>query len=175
LQILLEALPSVKRVGALWNSGEPNRATELETVQKAAAVSGVLVQSLPIDSADQLPPALDLSAQTGCEALLVLPGFLLAALQARIAEYTAQHRLPTMYSTVTRVSSGGLLAYAPDIRDIVRRSAVFVDRILQGARPADLPVEQPDKMSFVVNLHTAAALGVQLPPSVLAQATEVIQ
>jgi putative ABC transport system substrate-binding protein len=173
LELLKDALPQLTRVAVLWD--EPS-ADQFRTAAEAARVFGVEVHSLALSE----PPAYDFegafaaAAREGADALMVLQSPLFSAARARITALAAQHRLPAMYGGRAYVDTGGLMAYGASLVDMGHRAATYVDRILQGAKPADLPVEQPTKFELVINLKTARALGLMMPPHLLYFANEVI-
>jgi putative ABC transport system substrate-binding protein len=174
LELLKDALPQLTRVAVLWD--EPS-ADQFRTAAEAARVLGVQVHSLALSE----PPAYDFegafaaAARERADALMVLQSPLFSAARARITALAAQHRLPAMYGWRAYVDAGGLMAYGASLVDMGRRAATYVDRILKGATPADLPVEQPMHFELVINLKTAEALGLTLPTTLLFQATEVIR
>jgi putative ABC transport system substrate-binding protein len=173
LELLKDALPQLKRVAVLWDA---HSADQFRAAAEAARVLGVQVHSLALSN----PPAYDFegafaAAREGADALLVLRSPLFFDARARLAALAAQHRLPAMYGWRAYVDAGGLMAYGANLVDIDRRATTYVDKILRGAKPADLPVEQPTKFEFVINLKTAQALGLTIPPMVIFQATEVIR
>jgi putative ABC transport system substrate-binding protein len=173
LELLKDALPQLTRVAVLWDVPS---ADQFRTVAEAARVLGMQVHSLALFD----PPAYDYegafaaAAREGAEALMVLQSPLFSAARARITALAAQHRLPAIYGWRAYVDAGGLMAYGASLVDMGRRAATYVDRILKGAKPADLPIEQPMKFELVINLKTAKALGLTVP-SLLFQANEVIR
>jgi putative tryptophan/tyrosine transport system substrate-binding protein len=175
LQLLAEAIPSVARVGVLWQVRHVSKAQQLKEIQDAAPVLGLQVESLPADGPNDLPGAIQAAIQAPVDALFTLQSDLTVGQQARILELVEQARLPGMYEVRDWTEAGGLLSYGPSFRDMHQRAAYYVDRILRGARPADLPVERPRAFDFAINLRTAQALGLTIPHHVLLQATEVIQ
>jgi len=175
LELLKEALPGLSRVAVLWNPAIPERAPEFPEVEAAARTLGLQVISLEAREASELEAAFEAASGQRAEALLTLDNGLLSVHRAELAGLATRSRLPMMSGGRVYADAGGLLSYGPDALDEYRRAATFVDKILKGAKPADLPVEQPTKFDFVVNLKTAQALGLTIPQSVLAQATEIIQ
>jgi putative ABC transport system substrate-binding protein len=175
LELLYEALPGISRVAFLWDRALSTEAsTMLETVEGPAQVLGLHLQSLEIREAGEVDAAFDAASREHAEAVFV--GSVIANSQrARVVALAAQYRLPTMYNSAEYVRAGGLMSYAPDRLAQYRRAAYYIDRILKGSKPADLPVEQPTTVDFVINLQTAQALGLTIPQYVLLQATEVIQ
>jgi len=175
LQIMKEMVSTLSRVAVLWNSAYPEKATEFKQTQAAGKVLGIQIQSLEAQSANEIDNALDATTKGHAGALLILPDPLTNTYQARIVELAARRRLPTMFTQRPPVDAGGLMSYGPSYADLFRRAASYVDKILKGAKPADLPVEQPTKFELVINLKTAKALGLTIPPSLLGRADELIQ
>jgi putative ABC transport system substrate-binding protein len=160
LEILQETVPQRVRIAVLANPTSSYHASWMDS----------------LNGADTLDPAFAAMTRAGAEALLVLPdATLIDSLGGRIADLAAQHRLPAIYAWRRDVDAGGLMAYGPNPRDTQRRAAIYVDKILKGAKPGDLPVEQPTTFELVINLKTAQALGLTIPPTLLLQATEVIR
>jgi putative ABC transport system substrate-binding protein len=174
LELLKEAVPQLRRVAVLWD--EPS-ADQWHAAATAARELGVPVQSLELHRPPDydLTGALRAAAQEHADALLVLMSPVLFRHRAHIAALAAQHRLPTMFGVREFVEAGGLMSYGANLSHMIRRAADYVDKILKGAKPADLPVEQPTKFELVINLKTAKALGLTIPPRLLVQADEVIK
>jgi putative ABC transport system substrate-binding protein len=147
----------------------------MRAIQAASRTLGVTVRPLGVHSLEDFEVAFTAMTQERPDALFVVADPLVIANRKRILDFTARHRLPAMYEGRAHVVDGGLMAYGPSSDDRSRRAAAFVDKILNGARPADLPVEQPMRLKLVVNLKTAKTLGLELPPSILIRADEVIQ
>jgi putative tryptophan/tyrosine transport system substrate-binding protein len=177
LELLRDVAAGASRMAILWNSDGPGAALDLTATQAAAQTVGVDLQPLEVRSADDLTHAFEFIAREHTGALLVQPAppFSLNNLGQLIVDLAAKNRLPTMYASRGLVDAGGLMAYGPSIYAHFWRAATHVDKILKGAKPADLPVEQPMRFDFVINLRTAQALGLTIPHHVLLQATEVIQ
>ena len=175
LQLLKEAVPKASRVAVLSNPANSYTALMVKETEAAARSLGVRVQLLGVQGADALDSAFSAVTKERPGALFVLFDPLLFTYRARIAEFANKNRLPAMYPHREYAETGGLMAYGADLRDNYRRAATYVDKILRGAKPADLPVEQPTKFELVINLKTAKALGLTIPPSLLARADEVIQ
>jgi putative ABC transport system substrate-binding protein len=178
LELLKEALPRVSRVAALWHPGAYAERTPSAMVQEteaAARTLGMQLQRVEVRGPDELDRAFSTMTRERAEALIVLPSAMLYNERRRLVDLAARHRLPAMYQAREMVELGGLIAYGASIPDLIRRSATHVDKILKGAKPADLPVEQPTTFELVVNLKTAEALGVTVPRTLLFQATEVIR
>jgi putative ABC transport system substrate-binding protein len=179
LQLLREAVPAVRRVIGLFdvatNFGADGPYFQQEQYDADARALGLTLQMMGVGSVEHLEPALQNAARAEANGLLILFGPLTSRNQARINELAMQHRLPTMWQLTDGVGRGGLLGYGPNRAAMYRRSASYLDKILRGAKPADLPIEHPREFEFAVNLRTAQSLGITIPASVLAQATEVIQ
>jgi putative tryptophan/tyrosine transport system substrate-binding protein len=175
LELLKEAFPRAARVGVIWNSGLAGMAPEYGETLAAAQALGVQLQSLSAGEPADLERAYEAASGGGIDALVVLFDVFTGANRDRIAELAAKTRLPAISGDAEYAAAGGLLAYGPKIPAMWRRAAAYVDKILKGAKPADLPIEQPTRFEFVVNLRTAQALGLTIPQEVLMQATEVIQ
>ncbi len=175
LQLLKEVVPAASRVGVLANPANTVHAILVREVKGAADSLGVQLQVLEARGPNDLDGAFAAMTREGASALLVLGDARFLALRGRIADLAAKNRLPTMYGVREHVEAGGLMAYGASLPETVRRAATFVDKILKGAKPADLPVEQPTKFELVINLKTAKALGLTIPQSVLMRADEVIR
>jgi putative ABC transport system substrate-binding protein len=175
LELLKEALPKTSRVAVLWNPGNPGLALAVRETEVAARALGVQVQLFEARGPDEIDRAFLAMTRERADALIVLADAVFHVDRTRIVGLAAKSRLPAMYNFREFVDAGGLIAYAANLADLFRRMAVYVDKILKGARPADLPVEQPMKFELVVNLKTAKALGLTIPQSVLIRADEVIR
>jgi len=175
LQLLKEALPKVSRVAVLWNSLNPQNALTLKETQVAAAALGVTLQPLAVRGPEDLQSALAATTRERAGALIVVPDPMLFSNRTSIIRFAATNRLPAMYWAREYVEDGGLMSYGANLYEHFRRAATYVDKILKGAKPADLPVEQPTKFELIVNLKTAKALRLTIPQSVLIRADEVIQ
>ncbi len=175
LQLLKESVTKVSRVAVLWNSANTGHGLALKEIEVAARSLGLQLQILEARGPDAFDSAFAAMTREHTGALFVLadPMFLLN--RTRLAELAARHRLPAIYGLREHVEAGGLMAYAPSLADLYRRSATYVAKILNGTKPADLPVEQPTKFELVINLKTAKALGLTIPQSVLFRADQVIQ
>ena len=173
---LKETVPQCARVAVLANPVNPNHASAMHTLTGAAQTLGLHLHVVELRHPDELDAAFVAMTRAGADALFVQgEPLLLDALRGRIVDPTAASRLPAMYSWRMYVEAGGLMAYGPSLPDMHRRAAAYVAKILPGANPADLPVEQPTKFELVINLTTAQALGLTIPPTVLFQADEVIK
>jgi putative ABC transport system substrate-binding protein len=174
LELLREVVPGFHRVAILGNDGSPNLALEMGEAQTAARMLGLDVATLPIRRAEDIGPAIE-SLKGHAQALYVVSDPLVATNWIRINTLALGLRLPTMHGFREYVAAGGLMSYGANFPDLWRRSANYVDKILRGANPADLPVEQPTKFDLVINLITAKALGLTISPTLLARADEVIE
>jgi len=176
LELLKEAFPKVVRVAFLWGGSSGARGnlplTELEAVAKAL---GLKLLSLPVRSLDDFEGAFARAKKERAQALITAVGGLINAQQRQVLEFAAKNRLPAMYPISQWVEAGGLMSYAPNQADQWRRAADFVDKILKGTKPADIPVEQPTKFEFIVNLKAAEQIGLAIPTKVLARADKVIR
>ena len=175
LQLLHEAIPHAARVAILRNPADSTFALQVKEWEAAARILRLRLQYVDARGPEDYDSAFAAMARERAEALLVGGSSTFLVHQGRLAELALKGRLPTMYSYRESVEAGGLMAYAVNMSDFVGRAAVYVDRILKGAKPADLPIEQPTKFELVINLKTAKALGLTIPQSVLARADEVIQ
>jgi putative ABC transport system substrate-binding protein len=175
LQLLKEAVPRARRLAVLRNPTNPAASTSVRTVEQAARSLGVELQVVGARAPEEFEPVVRAMTQARADALLVLPDSMLFTHRARLADLSVRHRLPTMHGLVEDAQAGGLMAYAVNLADQFRRAAGYVDRLLRGANPAELPVEQPRKFEFVINLKTAKVLGLTIPQSLLLRADEVIQ
>jgi ABC-type uncharacterized transport system substrate-binding protein len=176
LEILKETVPQLSHVAVLENPATSPHKAFLESLTVVSRTLGLQLQAFEVRSPDELDQAFAALIREGAEALCILPDpLMLDRLRGRIADLTAQHRLPAIYPFKSYVDAGGLMSYTPSDDALSRRAAYYVDRILKGTKPADLPVEQPTKFEFVINLKAAKALGLTIPPTVLFQADEVLQ
>jgi putative ABC transport system substrate-binding protein len=144
-------------------------------MEAAANALGLKVLSLPVRGLDEFESAFARAKRDGAQALITTPNSLIITQQRQLLDFAAKNRLPAMYPTSEFVEAGGLMSYAPNNADLWRRAATYVDNILKGAKPADLPVEQPTKFEFVINLKTANQIGLTIPPEVLARANRLIK
>ncbi len=175
LELLKELLPGISRVAVLWNAANPYSALVFKETVGAARTLGVELQSLEIREPPDIDGALEAATGQHADALITVEDPLTIDLRKKIAEFAADHRLPTISGLRVFADSGFLMSYGADLADIIRRSAVYVDKILKGAKPSDLPVEQPTKFELVINLKTAKSLGLTIPSILLARADEVIE
>ena len=175
LQLLKEAFPGVTRVAILSNPDNPVWTHALKRLQEAAPALGVKLQPLAVRDSGDLKMAFDAATRERADALLVVREATFLAMRQHITDFAARHRLPAIYGGLTFVDAGALMSYGANVLDILRRLSGYVDKILKGAKPADLPVEQPTKFELVINLKTAKALGLTIPPSLLLRADQVIE
>src|SRR6185369_4897388 len=162
-------------VALLWQSGGRRGNLTFTEMEAAANALGLKLQSLSIASLDDFEGAFARAKRDGVQALITTPNPLINTQQSQVLDFAAKNRLPAMYQTSEWVEAGGLMSYAPNFTDLWRRAADFVDKILKGTRPADLPVEQPRAFEFLVNLKTAKQIGLTIPPNVLVRADKVIR
>jgi putative ABC transport system substrate-binding protein len=175
LELLKEVVPGLTQVAVLWNAANPANAAAWHETQAAAHALGLLLHAQDVRGPQDLEGAFARTAQAHPEALLVLQDALITMYHQQIAEFATQQHLPSVFATRESVVAGGLMSYGTSVPDLYRRAATYVDKILQGAKPADLPVEQPMTFELVINLKTAQALGLTIPPTVLFQAAEIIR
>jgi len=174
LELLKEAFPKVARVASLWQSVRGgNRA--LTDMDAAAKALGLKLLSLEVRSLDDFESSFTRAKREGAQALITSTGALINTQQRQVLDFAVKNRLPAMYAASEFVEAGGLMSYTPNYTDLFRRAADFVDKILKGTKPADLPVEQPTKFEFIVNLQAAKQIGLTIPSSVLARADRVIK
>ena len=178
MQLLKDALPNVSRVAALWHPGAYGERTMddmLKATESAARTLGVQLHLIEVRAAEELGRAFSTMMKERAEALFLFPSPMLFLARRRIVELAATHRLPSVTQAREFVELGGLIAYGANINDLFRRSTVYVDKILKGAKPADLPVEQPTRFELVINLKTAKTLGIDLPLGLMIRADEMIE
>jgi putative ABC transport system substrate-binding protein len=175
VEALKEALPNARLFGILFASTAPSHVPAISAAQTAARRLGLELRSVPVRSEEDLEPAFVKMVQDRCDGFIALATPLLFSRRALLAELALKHRLPSAFSIKENVVAGGLISYGPDARELTRRAATYIDRILKGQKAADLPVEQATRYELLINLKTAAALGLTIPPSLLARADEVIE
>jgi putative ABC transport system substrate-binding protein len=175
IDIIRELLPHLARVGALVNIENPLHVPQWRETQDAAVKASLAVVRFDYRNPDDLERAFERFAQEHVEAVLIPPDVTFAALRDRIARLAADARLPTIFFNRESAAAGGLLSYGPNLVENYRRAAIFVDKILKGAKPGELPIERPNEFELVINLRTAKALGLTIPPILLARASEVIE
>jgi putative ABC transport system substrate-binding protein len=175
LELLKETLPKLSRVAVLFDPAHPAHAVEVRTTREAAQALGTRLEPAEATVSGDFPGAFARILRAQADALIVLEGFANSENRSLIVEFTRTNRLPVMSASIGLTQAGGLISYGPDVLDMYRRAASYVDRLLRGAKPSDLPVEQPTKLLLVLNLKTAKALGLTIPPSVLLRADQVIE
>ena len=176
LEMLKEAVPGVSRVAVLWQpAGGGERTDKEKGAEVAARALGMRLQFVEARGPADLDRAFSDMTSARADALIVLPYVMFFYEHRRLVDLAAKNRLPTVFSFREYVDAGGLMAYGASLADLWRRAATYVDKILKGAKPGDLPVEQPTKFELVINLKTAKALGLTIPPSLLGRADEVIR
>jgi putative ABC transport system substrate-binding protein len=175
LELLKEILPKLSRVAVLGNSAEPANAQALTETKAAAGVFGVDLQYLDLLSPKDVETAFRAAAKGRAEAALVLTSPITFSQRAQVVDLAAKSRLPAIYWSPEFVEHGGLMTYSVSFTDLFRRAATYVDKILKGAKPAEIPVEQPTKFELLINLKTAKQIGLTIPPNVLARADKVIK
>lgn len=176
IQLLKEMFPGVSHAMAvLWNPDYVGMRARFEQAREAGPTAGLTVRSVEVRGTRDLDAAFEAILHERAEALLPLVDPLTLSQRSRIVEFAAEHRLPAIYETSDFVDAGGLMSYGPSVLDQFRRAAIYVDRILRGAKPGDLPIEQPTKFDLVINMRTAKALGIKFPESILVRADRVIE
>ena len=175
LELLKEAVPKVSRVAILMNPTNSAHVALKNEVDAAAKVLGVKLQQIDVHVGADLERAFVAALRQRAEALFVFPLAIAIPEIQRIAKFSVKNRLPTMMTTRADLEAGGLMSYGANFPDQLRRTSIYIDKILKGAKPSDLPIEQPTKYEFLINLKTAKALGLTIPQSVLIRADEVIQ
>lgn len=175
VELLKELIPKASRIAVLSNPADPAAESYRKVVETAAAKLGMSTQSVPIRGRDELEGAFAAMARERIDAIVVQGGPVLFTARAQVVQLAIKHRLPGVYYAREYVELGGLASYGSSVADNFRRASVYVDKILKGAKPADLPVEQPTRFEMVINLRTAKALGISVPQAVLVRADEVIQ
>jgi ABC-type uncharacterized transport system substrate-binding protein len=175
LELLKEVAPNVHRIAVLWNPDNPSGAAAMSYLNAAARSLGVELQLVEARNPQEIDRAFAAMTREHAGAVVVLPDAIYGNQIKQIVGLAAQRRLPAIYTLVENAEAGGLMVYGPNLTDLERHAATFVNKILKGTKPADLPVEQPTKFELVVNLKTAKALGLTIPPSVLLRADEVIE
>jgi putative ABC transport system substrate-binding protein len=175
LEWLNDIVPTLSRVAVLWDPQDRGSVLSWHEIQRPARQLGVQLQALEVRSANDLDHAFDKATRARAGALAIMPSPVFVTNLKRLADLAARSRLPSIFHLREFVDAGGLMAYGPDRSDLFRRAATYVDKVLKGAKPADLPVEQPMKFELVINLKTAQALGLTIPPALLFQADEVLR
>jgi putative tryptophan/tyrosine transport system substrate-binding protein len=175
LELLKETSPKVSRLGVLWNSTNPGTAVVFKQTQAAAQELSLSLQSLEVKTVNDLQGAFDAATRRGVNGLVLLAAAPIASHLKLVADLAVKNRLPSTYDRSEFVDAGGLMSYGPNVPNIFRRAATYVDKVLKGANPDDLPVERPTKFEFVINLKTAKQIGLTIPQSVLFRADRVIK
>jgi putative tryptophan/tyrosine transport system substrate-binding protein len=175
LELVTETFPKSRRVAVLWNSSNSSNALEFKEMESAARALGLKLQSLKVQGPEEFQRALTSAARDRPNALIVVRDPLIDSQHFQILDFAIDKRLPSIHGERQFVEAGALMSYGPSRVELFRRAAYYVDKILKGAKPADLPVEQPTKFEFVINLKTAKQIGVTIPPNVLARADKVIK
>ena len=175
LELLKEVIPKMSRVAVVGTASQAGNAQSLKELERAAAAFGVKLQSLDVAAPKDIEIVFRAASKGGTHAVLLLQSPILNSHRTQIAELAVKSRLPAIYFAPEFVEDGGLMSYGPSLNDLFRRAATFVDKILKGRKPADLPVEQPIKFEFIVNLKAAKQIGLTIPPNVLVRADKVIR
>jgi putative ABC transport system substrate-binding protein len=175
LELLKDSFPKVSRVAVLWNPDNPNNAAMMKAIETVSRSLDIKAQSLEIRQPSALEQAFSAVKREHAEALATVSNNIVVNQLKRIVEFAATNRLSAIYGDIRFVAAGGLMSYGANFADLYRRSAVYIDKILKGSKPADLPVEQPTKFELVINLKTAKQIGVKIPQSVLYRADKVIR
>jgi putative ABC transport system substrate-binding protein len=173
--LLREVAPKASRLAALWHGDDAPSTSFVRALEGAAARSKVALQSFGIRSAEELTEAFSAMARERIEALVVVNSPFLYAERRRIAELAVKQKIPAIYGSAEYVEAGGLMSYAPSYPEMFRHAAIYVDKVLKGANPATMPIEQPTVFELVFNLNAARAIGITIPSSMLARANRVIQ
>ena len=175
IELLKQAVPGLTRAAILWRATDPGMILAFNRVETAAQALGLSLQSLAVHEPGDIPGAFQAAGAGRAEALIVTAQPFTLRHRTQILDLAAKHRLPAMYTLRSFVDAGGLMGYGPSLSALFRRTATYVDKILRGAKPADLPVEQPTKFEFVINMKTARALGLTIPPSLMVRADQLIE
>ena len=175
LELLKQTVPKLSRIAVLSSSTVPGQTLQLREIGLAAGPLSVQLESLDVLGPKDIENAFQAASNQHAEAFIVFGGPIVAAQRTRILEYVVKNRLPAIYSTQQYADAGGLMSYGVNATDLSHRAATYVDKILKGAKPADLPVEQPKKFEFIINLKAAKQIGLIIPPNVLARADKVIR
>ena len=175
VELFAQVVPHLSRLAVVWDPATPSHGPGLKAIQAAGAARGLHIQSVPVRSAAEYESAFTAMVRERADGMLVLSTPLFIAGAKPLAELALAHKLPSLFGPKHHVAAGGLMSYSPDRADLYRRGAAFVDKILKGARPADLPVERPNKFELAINLQTARALGITVPRSILLLADQLIE
>jgi putative ABC transport system substrate-binding protein len=175
LELIAEIIPGMGRVAVLWNPNNASVMLKFKETEEAARVKGIQVESIPVRHPDEIDQGFQRARQAGVKAIVIADDVLLSSQRGRIVELAMRNRLPMTSEFTQFADAGALMSYGPDQIDMWRRAALFVNKILKGAKPADLPVEQPTRFEMVINMKTAKTLGVKIPNSILVRADRVIE
>lgn len=175
LALIKEIVAGTSTIAVVWNSSNPANQLQYQQIEETAPALGIRLVPLPVRKKEDIPPAVDAAAKKRADALLVLPDPVTGSHRSELIELVGRVRMPAMYGYREFPEAGGLISYGPNLRAMYRRTAIYVDKILKGAKPSDLPVELPAAFELVVNLRTAKALGLAIPPSLLLRADSVIE
>ena len=175
LELLREAIPQASHIAMVWDAGFEGARIAAQNAQSAAQALGISLQSIPVRGADEFDGAFASMVRDRAAAVVVGGSALFYAEGKRLADLAVKHRLPAVFNERSYAEAGGFMSYGSDFAENYRRAADYVDKILKGAKPAELPIEQPTKFELVINLKTAKALGITIPPNLLVQAEEVIE
>ena len=175
LELLIDAIKDMTRAAVIWNPSFPGHAAALESIRTSASARGIEIFSRELGGLDDLAPAFDDALRAKAQAAVFMADNTMFGHRKEVAELALAHRLPTIHSFPPETQDGGLMSYGPSNDENYKRAAALTDRILRGARPSELPVEQPTRFELVINLNTARALGLTVPPGLLARADEVIE
>lgn len=175
LELLREIVPKSSKLAALWHSDSIVSMVSVRELDGFAAKARLAFRSVAVRSADELTDAFSAMSRERIDALVVVHGPIIYTERKRIADLALKHKLPAIYGAAEYAEAGGLLSYAPSYPEMFRHAAIYVDKILRGANPADMPIEQPTTFELVINANTARALGIVIPPSLMARANRVIQ
>jgi putative tryptophan/tyrosine transport system substrate-binding protein len=175
LELVKESFPTVARVAFLWPSGGPRGNVPFTEMEAAAKALGLTLQSLPVRGLDDFEPAFQAAKRKGAQALITTPSPVMNTQQRRVLDFATKNRLPAIYAAPEFMDAGGLMYYGPSYLELFRRAATYADKIFKGAKPADLPVEQPTKFELLINLKAAKQIDLTIPPNVLARADRVIK
>ena len=175
IELLKQVVPGLSRIAVLWNTRNTTGTTQAQEAEIAGHPLGIAIHSIDVRIPDSLDSAVERAAEAGAGAVLILSDTATITHSSRIAAAVQRHRLPTMFSNKAYLAGGGLMSYGPDLAETYRLSAAYVDKILKGAKPGDLPVTQPTHFELAINLRAAKAIGLEIPPTVLAFANEVIE
>lgn len=175
LEILVDAMPGAQRVGVMWNSTTPTHIRVVSALEETAARRGIALVGAPIRTAEDFDRSFDLMVNAKASSALIPSSPVTNARRKTLADLGIKYRLPTMFTNRANVEAGGLMSYGPNFNDMYRYVAFYVDKILKGEKPSDLPVEQASKFEFVLNMGTARAIGIDLPSILIARADDVIE